>query len=221
MTAPAISVREVDPRSLVPCPWNPNRLDPEDELKLDNSIIRLGMFKPILARRTHDGRLEIVGGHYRRESAIRLGLPLVPVVDLGEVPDDRAKEIMVIDNGRYGHDDPAALAQLLEDLGQPAVLATFMPYELAEMEAFVSTAKIDLSDLGLDEDDAPPVATKAAKTARTHEVMRFKIGVGDAENVRQALTGIMGAQGFTESDDLTNAGDALVWIINDWLDKTR
>lgn len=216
VSSTTLSVIEINPAELQPCPWNPNRLDPQDEVKLDNSILKLGMFKPILVRRLPDGAIEVVGGHYRRESAMRLGLPTVPVIDLGEVSDSRAKEIMVIDNGRYGHDDSVALAQLLEDLGKPSDLASFMPYDLAEMESFLASSHIDLDDLGLDDEEAPAIE-KTAKTGRTHEVMRFKVGVGDAETVRQALTGIMGAQGFTESDELSNAGDALVWIISDWL----
>jgi ParB-like chromosome segregation protein Spo0J len=204
-------IRLLDPAVLRPCPWNPNRMDPEDELKLDASLTRHGMFKPVIARTCEDGSLEVVGGHYRRESALRLGLTSIPVVVLGVISDERAKEIMLLDNGRYGHDDATALAELISSMGDPAELSAFMPFDLTELEAIAATSRINLDDLGLDEPDAAPVETK--KTAKTHEIMRFKVTLEDAERIRKLIQGAMRQNGFTEADELTNAGDALVHLL--------
>ena len=51
----------LNPKELLANPWNPNRLTPEAEMKLENSLARLGMFKPILVRTLEDGRREILG----------------------------------------------------------------------------------------------------------------------------------------------------------------
>ena len=51
----------LNPKELLANPWNPNRLTPEAEMKLENSLARLGMFKPILVRTLEDGRREISG----------------------------------------------------------------------------------------------------------------------------------------------------------------
>jgi ParB family chromosome partitioning protein len=207
-------VRHLAPAALRPCPWNPNRMDPEDELKLDASLARHGMFKPVIVRTLADGELEVVGGHYRRESALRLGLTAIPVMVLGALTDEQAKEIMLLDNGRYGHDDAAALAALIGSMGDPTELSAFMPFDLTELEAIAATSRIDLDDLGLDEPDAAPVETKkTAKTAKTHEILRFKMTLEDAERIRSLIKTAMREGGFTEADELTNAGDALAHLL--------
>ena len=51
------------------------------------------------------------------------------MVNLGRISDKKAKEIGLVDNGRYGADDTLQLAQLLDGLGvQADELSSFMPY---------------------------------------------------------------------------------------------
>ncbi len=171
------------------------------------------MFKPIICRELEDGSLEILGGHWRCDSAIRLGYPEVPVINLGTVEEDRAKEITLVDNGRYGHDDAGLLAELLRDLGNPMELSSFMPYDLKELDAITATASIDLDTLGLADEDEAPVE-RAPKASRTHEIMRFKVPIEDAPAIRDRIKQVMAEQGFTEADELSNAGDALVWALS-------
>lgn len=204
-------IRHLPPEVLHPCPWNPNRMDPEDELKLDASISRHGMFKPVIARTLDDGALEVVGGHYRRESAMRLGLERIPVIILGAVSDERAKEIMLLDNGRYGHDDTAALAELIGTMGDPGELSAFMPFDLKELEALTAITRINLDELDLDEPEAPPVEAK--KKTKGFEILRFKVTLEDAEKLRSIIKRAMKDNQFTASDELTNAGDALVHLL--------
>ena len=69
-----VNVDQMDPN-----PWNPNQMDAAAEVKLDAAIRRLGVFKPIIVRE-NSGRLEIIGGQHRWESAKRLGMEEIPVV---------------------------------------------------------------------------------------------------------------------------------------------
>lgn len=214
-TAPRIDMR--DPRDLLPAPWNPNRADPADEAKLEASIARHGMFKPIVCRELPDGRLQILGGHYRAAAAVRRGMAEVPVVNLGEVDEGRAREITLIDNGRYGRDDAVALADLIASLGDPAELASFLPYDTAELGAIAAATSVDLDTLGLDLEDAaaerePPVP----KAPKTHATMQFRVHLVEEPLVREAVEAVMRDQGFTASDQKSNAGDALVWIVREW-----
>lgn len=118
------------------------------------------MFKPIVVRTLASGELEILCGEHRRNSAIRLCMATVPVVSLGLVDDKRAKEIGIVDNGRYGNDDTLQLAQLLESLGTPEELAAFMPYSDTDFDSIFSSVTIALDDLDLPDDDgAPPSVT--------------------------------------------------------------
>lgn len=201
---------------LHPNEFNTNFVSPDNEAKLDASIRRFGVFKPIVIRQTIDG-FEIIGGEHRWDSAKRVGLATVPVIDLGPISNHEAKEISLADNARYGADDALALSELLKDLGEPADIQSFLPFSEADVQSLFSVSDIALDDLELEDgfsgekEDAPeePI-TKAPKT---HQLMRFKVPNEDAERVTALISKIQQRHGYTEADQLTNAGDALIHIL--------
>lgn len=208
----------VDPNLLAPNPWNTNQLSPDAEDKIDVSLQRNGLFKPILVRELEDGALQIIGGEHRWESAKRLNYETIPICNLGPITELQAKEIGIIDNARYGADDTLPFAELLKEIGAAAELTTFLPFGDQDLALLFSSADIALDDLGIDEafekdqDEPEPPAAKAAKT---HTVMRFKIALLDAEKITALIARTQRAQGLTSSDELTNAGDALVHLLVD------
>lgn len=209
-----MKVASVNPASLKKNPWNTNSVAPENEAKLDESIKRLSMFKPVLVRELPDGHYQILGGEHRVDSAIRLGFKEIPIWNLGPLDEKRAKEISVVDNGRYGTDDTIGLAELMSELGNAEELATFMPYSDAEMTAIFSASDIDLDSLiNSDDEEHDYGAESVSKAPKTHTIMRFKVPVSDAESIEKLLKSVMRRQGFTKSDELTNAGDAFVWAM--------
>lgn len=205
---------DIDPNLLTPNPWNSNVMSPDNEAKLDASLSRLGLFKPVLCRELEDGSFEILGGEHRAQSAVRIGLKKIPIINLGRIDDTKAKEISLVDNARYGHDDTIALAKLLEELGDPEDLSSYLPYiesDIASIFASVDHAldALEIPD-GFDEEDGAEPGPAAEKAPKTHTIMRFKVTLGDAESITELLTKVKKRQAFTSSDDLTNAGDALV-----------
>lgn len=214
MSRPTLSYH--DPASLVPNPFNPNVLSPDNERKLDESLRRNEMFKPVLVRELNTGELEILGGQHRVESAMRLGYKEIPVFNLGRIADKRAKEICLIDNSRYGADDTIELAKLLESLDADAdELASFLPYSDADLSAIFATGEIDLDDLLTteDEENASRIDASEIQTVKTHQIMRFAIPVEDAAWVTKLVDKTMKVQGFVESNSLQNAGDALIHLL--------
>ena len=214
MSRPSLTYR--DPSTLVANPFNPNVLSPDNERKLDESLRRNEMFKPILVRTLTNGELEILGGQHRVESAMRLGFKEIPVFNLGHVDDKRAKEICLIDNSRYGADDTIELARLLESLDTNAdELASFLPYSDADLSAIFATGEIDLDDLLTTEEEekAGKVDSSDIQAVKTHQIMRFAIPVEDAAWVTKLVDKTMKIQGFVESNSLQNAGDALVHLL--------
>jgi ParB family transcriptional regulator, chromosome partitioning protein len=202
---------EVDIDSLEPNPWNTNFVSPEHEGKLEESIKRFGVFKPVIVRELEDGRLQILGGEHRWAAAKRLGFPRVPIVNLGAVDEIRAKEIGLADNGRYGQDDPLGLAALLRDLGNADELSTFLPYSDIEFATILAVESINLDDLSVDDDTTLPVL--APPTGPTHQIMRFKVPVEDQAWISALIEYEMKAGGFTKEDSMTNAGNAFVAIM--------
>ncbi|PLC44545.1 chromosome partitioning protein ParB [Ralstonia pickettii] len=202
----------VDPKLLRHNPWNTNVVSPDNEAKLDESVERLGMFKPIIVRELPDGTLEILGGAHRRDAAIRKKLASVPIMNLGRISDQRAKEISLVDNGRYGADDTLRLAELLDGLGNPDELSKFMPYTDADFASIFSSVSIALDELDIPDDDEPATHLPTEKKVQTHQIMRFKVPVEDVGRVTDVIERIMKTQRFTEEDSLTNAGNALVHL---------
>lgn len=207
------SIQTIKISELFPNPWNTNTVAPDNQAKIEASIKRYGMFKPLICRTLDDGRLQIVGGEHRWEAAKAVGIQEVPIVNLGKIDDKRAKEISLIDNSRYGTDDSLKLAEVLKELDD---VSEVMPISNKELEEIFSATTIDLDALDKVEEEADEEAEETVeeltKSKPTTQVMRFKVPVADAEFVQNVINGICKLQGFTGSDSLTNAGDALVFL---------
>lgn len=202
----------VSPEKLKPNPWNTNVVSPENERRIEESIKRLGFFRPVIVRELQDGTLQILGGQHRWEAAKRLGLKGVPIFNLKRISDQKAQEIGLADNGRYGEDDPAALSALLKGLGTAEELSTFLPYTDIDLTNIFAASSIDIDQLGLDgstEEKAPA----STKPPATHQVMRFKVPVEKIAVVTERIEQVMRTKNFTADDSLTNAGNALVHIL--------
>jgi len=204
-----LKIEYVEVDAIHPSPFNVNVVSPDNEQKIENSMKRLGVFKPVICRETDDG-LEIIGGEHRWSVTKRSGEKTVPIINLGRISDERAKEISLVDNGRYGADDTLMLAEVLEGLNVDE-LASFMPYSDADIASIFSHVNIELDSLDLPEDEGVPEIPKQA-AAQTHQVMRFKVPVEDVDMVTKLIERVMKTQGFTDGDSLTNAGDALVVV---------
>ncbi|CAG9228753.1 ParB/RepB/Spo0J family partition protein [Burkholderia vietnamiensis] len=194
---------------LRPNPWNTNHMSPENEAKLDASLKRFGgLYKPVVVRTLDDGSLEILGGEHRWESAKRMGLTEVPIINVGRISDKAAKEIGLVDNGRYGEDDTLALSRLLKELGDD--VGEFLPYTDTELSDILLASNIDLDSL--DSNDAPEMPELPSAGA-THQVMRFKVPVEDVAWITSAIDRAAREQGFTQEDSMTNAGNAFVHLM--------
>lgn len=206
-------ILSADPKTLLANAWNPNIVSPDNEAKLEESLKRNGFFKPALVRQLASGAFEIVGGQHRIQAAIRLGYKNVPIINLGNIDDKKAKEFCLLDNGRYGADDTLQLAELLEGLGNADELASFMPYSETDLASIFSSVNIALDDLDLDDAEETAPSLPKEKPIQTHAVMRFKVPVDDQGWIADLVEKTMKQQKFTEEDSLTNAGDALVYLL--------
>ena len=104
-------IQSLDPKKLRPNPFNPNHVDPKNFAKLRKSIKDLGFASAVVVRELPDGTLQILGGQHRTQVAVEMGLKTIPVLNLGTIPDDKAKRIGLVDNSRYGTDDSLQLAR--------------------------------------------------------------------------------------------------------------
>lgn len=216
----AVQYIEVPVADLRPNPFNPNRVSADNEKKIRASIERNGIFKPIIVREVAGvSGYEIIGGQHRWEQAVALEMTTVPVANLGQISDVRAKEIGIIDNARYGADDTLILGGLLKEIGDIDEIQAFLPYGDTDLSAIFSASSISLDDLDVPQDalkpeEIAPDETPLPKPTKTHQVMRFKIGLTDAEKLTALIARTQKEQGLTTADELTNAGDALIHLLS-------
>lgn len=202
--------------------FNSNKVSAVNEEKIRHSIERNGLFKPIIVRQVEGvPGYEIIGGEHRWEQAKELGYTEVPIVNLGAISDAKAKEISVIDNARYGVDDAILFADILKGIGDVDEISHFLPYGDADLSAIFAASNIALDDLDDDIRVEDPVETPdepvAPKPVKTHQIMRFKIGLVDAERLTALVAKTQKDHGFNTADELTNAGDALVHLLGSQL----
>lgn len=208
---------QVDPKSLSFSPWNVNSVSPENQKKLEESIKRNGIFRPVVVRELADGVLEVIAGEHTTRAAIELAFPVMDVYNLGPISDVRAKEISVIDNQHYGHEDTFGLAALLKEFD--GNVEDFLPMSDADLKAIFKSTSIDFDSLELpDTLDSPETVANPdddlAGAPITHSFLKFKVPLGDAEFVQRCIEAVIKRQKISGSDSLANAGDALVYLCN-------
>lgn len=213
-----MELKSVDPRTLSPNPWNSNQVSPDGMVKLQASLERHGWVKPAIVRELPTGGLEILGGQHRVEAAIALRHETVPVYNLGQIDDVRAKEIGLIDNARYGSDDADLLSQIIKDIGEVEV-AEFLPFsdaELAALQTDFTEDDIDAMIEGVEDDKG--TEEKVKREPPTHTIMRFRVHKSNEDMIRALIEEVKLEQGFVDEDELTNAGDALAYIAKELRD---
>lgn len=213
-----LAITYLDPASLKPNPWNPNEVDPVNQDKIKNSIQREGFIKNVMVRELDNGDLEIIGGHHRVLAAIELGITEIPVINHGAVSDGQAKRWGQIDNARYGQDNLELLAELFADgeIGDAQSLMDILPYDEDDFVNIFEHTGLDDVDLDIDIDDDDDIDLSGignASPTKTHQILRFKVAIDDADHIGELIARTKQEQGFTDSDDLTNAGDALTHLI--------
>lgn len=211
-----LKITYVSPDLLKNNPWNSNTMSLENEAKLMASIERNDFYDSIVARLLPDNSLEIIGGEHRVKVAKKMGIKEIPVTILKDISDNRAKEICLSHNSRYGEDDSLKLSELLNSLDDPEIMSSILPLSDLEIETFMSASKIDMDSLEmlLDDSELDEIPLDEAPTPqKTHTIMRFKVSIEDAAAIQELIKETIKTNGFKDSDALTNAGDALVHVL--------
>lgn len=192
---------KVNPFELQANPWNSNRVPRDKFEKLKLSLEKYGSFKPIIVREV-GGELQVLGGFHRVEAAKELGWTEIPVWNLGEIPEDKAKEIGILDNTRYGEDDKELLDKILD--------------ELTDLEGFSSVIPEEEEvDLEIEDDFIRELEEEEKERAEeveeddTYKTLRFKLETDKAEEIEQVLKRIAEDNDYSFKDGYKDLSLAL------------
>lgn len=193
----------INPFKLAPNPWNSNKVGRAAFEKLKQSLTKHGAFKPIVVRELADGTLEILGGYHRNEAVKELGWEEVPVLNLGKVSEDRAKEIGLIDNTRYGEDDKELLDKLLAEMDLDSLDATLPDGELFELTP-EDTELEEMLEEGVRE---------VEEKEDTHRTIKIRLELDEADEVEDLLLKVAADHDYKFSDGYSDFGKALYHIL--------
>lgn len=218
-----ITILQVEVARLRPNPWNTNSVGAQNFEKLKGSIEKLGFFKPILARELDGGLFEILGGEHRWRAAMEQGISTVPVISVGKISDLVAKQMSLVDNERYGEDDQVALQRLIEEIQSELdyQLSEIAPYDDELAATLARESAIDLEMLeALSRGDEEPIEKdsreKAERVGAEHQTMRFKVTFDASDRVTETIKSIIKEQAINTGNDMENAGEALVWLVDNY-----
>ncbi|MHB5826478.1 ParB/RepB/Spo0J family partition protein [Klebsiella pneumoniae] len=218
-----ITILQVEVARLRPNPWNTNTVGAQNFEKLKGSIEKLGFFKPILARELDGGQFEILGGEHRWRAAMEQGISTVPVISVGKISDLVAKQMSLVDNERYGEDDQVALQRLIEEIQSELdyQLSEIAPYDDELAATLARESAIDLEMLeALSRGDEEPIEKdsreKAERVGAEHQTMRFKVTFDASDRVTETIKSIIKEQAINTGNDMENAGEALVWLVDNY-----
>ncbi|MBW5681605.1 chromosome partitioning protein ParB [Klebsiella pneumoniae] len=218
-----ITILQVEVARLRPNPWNTNSVGAQNFEKLKGSIEKLGFFKPILARELDGGQFEILGGEHRWRAAMEQGISAVPVISVGKISDLVAKQMSLVDNERYGEDDQVALQRLIEEIQSELdyQLSEIAPYDDELAATLARESAIDLEMLeALSRGDEEPIEKdsreKAERVGAEHQTMRFKVTFDASDRVTETIKSIIKEQAINTGNDMENAGEALVWLVDNY-----
>lgn len=210
----------VDPKTLIPSPWNPNKVSAENIERLSASIDRIGNYKPIICRELDDGTLQILGGHHRVEVSISQGQKTVPVINLGRIDDTRAKEITLLDNAQYGSNDVTALQSILSEIGTADDIISFMPFGAEQLNSILETdVDVDIDEMlgDLEDDDGVGAEELAEKKSAPDEdptkMFRARLSLEDYQFISSAVQSEKDRLGLTDVERVVADGIALTSLL--------
>lgn len=183
--------RVVDIDTVRPNPWNPNR---QSDFRYDKelaSIREYGFVDPPTVRsgrpgEPFDGWVELIDGEHRWRAAKELGFKRIPVIDLGEMTDARARVLTDLLNNLRGENDRQKWATMIRSaLADEPGLVSLLPYPQAEIDDMLRSVEFDWNNL--DDGDPDPrgdpdsvklvfVLTEAQAAAVSRALARAKPG---------------------------------------------
>lgn len=186
---------------VTPNPWNPNAQAPDVYAAQVESLRRYGFVAPIVVRETHAGTFEIIDGEHRYRAAQEIGIAEIPVYNLGNVDDVKARQLTEVFIHLKGMPDVQREAALLKELQELtpdgdalADLAAVLPQTEDTLRSLVDAASFDWDSFAAQTPDPLPVRDDATATnTRPEERSRENgeptaLSAPDAGDVMVALT---------------------------------
>jgi len=156
-------------------------MDDEMYAKAIASIREFGFVDPITVRDHSPYGFQIIDGEHRWRAAKSEGIALVPIIDLGHIADDVARQLTVVLNETRGQADPQRLGDLLRDLASRASVPTLLstlPYTREAFDRLTGLSSIDWTDLARPP-QRPAVGRPSAWVERVYRMPRESAEVID------------------------------------------
>ena len=185
---------------------HPRNVNESDLGAIIESIKAQGFYGALVAQR---GTNFVCAGNHRLLAAQELGFDTLPVTWI-DCDDETALRVMIADNAttRRGHDNPAALAELLAELAATETgLGAGLGYDGDDLDQL-------LSDLSHDVDWAESAGALPDGEKAPFQQVTFTLHDSQADTVNAALDQAKKRGNFDGSPNENSNGNALAFICN-------
>lgn len=180
-------------------PWNYNVQSAAAFLRTVESIRKHDFCEPLTVRRVAGvAGWQIVAGEHRWRAAMELGIEEVPIFDLGEMDDSKAKLLAIVLNELEGSPDEVRLADLVRDINRGTSLeelSKVLPFSATSLDQLVKSVDFSFSNL-MREDTRRPEGGQAVPPGppAPSKGPEKKKGGGEPERKKRAAVGVLGVR---------------------------
>lgn len=196
--------------------WNYNVQDDDMFTKQKNSLEKFDFVQPIVVREIPEG-FEIINGAHRYRAAQELGMPTVPIWNVGVVSDAYAQQLTIMLNELKGRPNIDSLASLIKDLddvlGRDEIV-TNLPYSSQAIDDMINTLEFDWATFEAEDEE------------NTHEDgkidmvrVEFRVAQEVARQIEETLNTIKSDHNLGDTDE--DRGHALLIACHEYTNGPR
>lgn len=192
---------------IAPNAYNTNRLEREDQARLQNSIEKFGIVEPIVVRIMENDSFEIIGGEHRFKRLQKMGKKEV-LCSIVNLDDSDAMLLSEVLNNLRGSPDKAKQSELYKILTSK--------FDEKQLQSVLPFTQSDIKTLIDNIQEAPAAAARAIQDEETL-VLKISVTKSQADVISRAFEAISKKENLTNMSNAGMKGYAMELICAEYL----
>lgn len=172
--------KNIDIKSIVPAPYNPRKIKPEELDKLVKSIQEFGYCEPIII---NEQTGHCVGGHQRLKALQKLGYKEVTAV-IVDLEEQKEKALNIALNKISGEWDFTLLKDLIEDLDDGQFDLELTGFDLSEIENLMTFVPDEKKEVQEDNFNSEPPKQAITLLGDLYELNKHRLHCADSTDIK-------------------------------------
>jgi ParB family chromosome partitioning protein len=209
-----MKIVEIEVQLLHEAPWNANKMDPEMEKRLKESLRRFDLVLPLVVRPLEQSRFEVLSGNQRFRVMREAGFKMIPCVVV-QADDSQAMLLAQSLNQIHGQDDPVKkgilLKKILNTVPENQILS-LLPETVRSLRALSSLDQEELAEY-----------LKVWEKSRTARLKHMQIQLSNEQlkTIEEALEHVMVKAKRVRGSNPNIKGTAIYLLAQFYLERRR